>query len=76
MPGAPWLKGTTWGLILWFLSQAMVTPMMGGGFFSANAGGMMAVIASLIGHVIYGAILGRIAGVGATVSASARVRTA
>ncbi len=76
LPGAPWLKGTTWGLILWFLSQAIVTPMMGGGFFSANAGGMMAVMASLIGHVIYGAILGGIAGGGATVSASARVRTA
>ncbi len=62
LPGAPWLKGTIWGLILWFLSQAMLTPMMGGGFFSANAGGLMAVMASLLGHAIYGALLGSIGG--------------
>jgi len=62
LPGEPWLKGTSWGLILWFLSQAVVTPMMGGGFFSAAAGGLMAVMASLIGHLIYGAVLGAVAG--------------
>lgn len=62
LPGGPTSKGTVWGLILWFLSQAIVTPMMGGGFFSANAGGMMAVIASLIGHIVYGAILGAVTG--------------
>jgi hypothetical protein len=37
-------------------------PMMGGGFFSVNAGGMMAVIGSLIGHILYGAILGATTG--------------
>jgi hypothetical protein len=62
LPGGPTAKGTVWGLILWFLSQAIVTPMMGGGFFSANAGGMMAVGGSLIGHIVYGALLGVITG--------------
>ncbi len=62
LPGAPWLKGTLLGLALWLLSQTVVTPMMGGGFFSANAGGPMAVMASLIGHAIYGALLGEVAG--------------
>lgn len=62
LPGEPWLKGTIWGLVLWFLSQALVTPMMGGGMFSAKAGGLMAVMASLIAHVAYGALLGVIAG--------------
>ena len=64
LPGEPWLKGTVWGLMLWFLSQAVVTPMMGGGMFSANAGGVMAVMASLVAHVVYGALLGGIAGLG------------
>ncbi len=62
LPGAPWLRGATLGLMLWLLSQVMVTPLMGGGFFSAHAGGLMAVMASLIGHAIYGAALGVIAG--------------
>ena len=62
LPGGPTGKGVTWGLILWFLSQAIVTPMMGGGFFSANAGGTMAVVASLLGHIVYGAILGAVTG--------------
>ena len=63
LPGEPWLKGTIWGLVLWFLSQALVTPMMGGGMFSAKAGGLMAVMASLLGHAAYGVVLGAVAGV-------------
>lgn len=63
LPGSPWLKGTQWGLVLWFLSQAVVMPMMGMGFFSANAPTpAMSVMGSLIGHFIYGALLGTIAG--------------
>lgn len=62
LPGGPWVRGTIWGLILWFVSQALVTPMMGGGFFSAKMGGLMAVMASLIGHAVYGALLGGLAG--------------
>lgn len=62
LPGSPWLKGVIWGLILWLLSQGMVMPMMGIGLFSANAPNrMMTVIGSLMGHIIYGAILGGIA---------------
>lgn len=62
LPGSPWLKGLMWGLILWLLAQVMVMPMMGMGVFSANAPERMkAVMGSLIGHIIYGAILGGIA---------------
>ncbi len=60
LPGEPWLKGTIWGLILWLLSQILVMPMMGAGLFSARAGGLMAVMASLIAHAIYGAVLGAV----------------
>jgi len=62
-PGAPAVKGILWGLILWFLAQAMVMPIMGAGFFASNAPQpFMTVFGSLIGHVIYGTILGLIYG--------------
>lgn len=76
LPGESWLKGMWWGLILWFVSQALVTPMMGGGLFSAKAGGLMAVMASLLGHAIYGALLGAVAGGAAAAPASSRVHAA
>jgi len=62
LPGSPVVKGIAWGIVLWLLAQTVVMPMMGAGFFSANMGGMMAVMGSLGGHVLYGAILGAIAG--------------
>jgi hypothetical protein len=58
LPGAPILKGTAWGVILWVLAQAVVMPMMGAGFFSLAMGGIMPAMGSLVGHVLYGAILG------------------
>ncbi|MBA3884248.1 MAG: hypothetical protein H0X67_00780 [Acidobacteria bacterium] len=62
LPGSPVVKGAVWGVILWLLAQVVVMPMMGAGFFSMAMGGMMAAGGSLIGHVLYGAILGAIAG--------------
>lgn len=76
LPGEPWLRGSMWGLALWVVSQAIVTPMMGGGLFSANAGGPMAVMASFIAHAAYGALLGGIAGVAEERPASSHVRAA
>lgn len=58
LPGAPIVKGTAWGVLLWLLAQAVVMPMMGAGFFSAAMGGFMPAMGSLIGHVLYGATLG------------------
>jgi uncharacterized membrane protein YagU involved in acid resistance len=62
LPGSPVAKGTAWGVVLWLLAQVVVMPMMGGGLFSSAMGGVMAVMGSLAGHVIYGALLGGIAG--------------
>lgn len=62
LPGGPALKGTAWGVILWLVAQVVVMPMAGAGLFSAAMGGMMAAIGSLVGHVLYGALLGVIAG--------------
>jgi uncharacterized membrane protein YagU involved in acid resistance len=68
LPGPPVVKGILWGAILWLVAQLMVMPMMGAGVFSSNAGGMMAAVSSLVGHTVYGALLGIIAGssIGAT----------
>jgi hypothetical protein len=48
--------------VLSLLAQVIVMPMMGGGFFSSAMGGMTAVIGSLMGHLLYGSVLGAIAG--------------
>jgi hypothetical protein len=62
LPGTAAAKGLTWGVILWVVAQAMVMPMMGLGFFSLKMGSMMPAAASLMGHIIYGLLLGWIAG--------------
>ena len=62
LPGAPLIKGLTWGLILWLIAETMVMPMAGAGFFMSEIDGMKAVMAALIGHLVYGGLLGVIAG--------------
>lgn len=62
LPGSPVAKGTVWGVILWLIAQVVVMPMAGAGMFSSAMGGMMAAGGSLVGHVMYGAVLGVIAG--------------
>jgi hypothetical protein len=62
LPGAPYLKGILWGIALWLIAQLMVMPMMGAGVFGLKMGGPMAAMGSLVGHVLYGALLGSIAG--------------
>ncbi len=62
LPGGPLIKGLTWGLILWLIAETMVMPMAGAGFFMSEIGGMKAVMAALMGHLVYGGLLGVIAG--------------
>jgi len=62
LPGGPTVKGATWGVALWIVAQVVVMPMMGAGFFSMAMGGMMAAGGSLVGHLLYGSVLGGIAG--------------
>ncbi len=62
LPGGAAMKGMSWGVILWLVAQAVVMPMMGAGFFSMATGGMMAAAGSLMGHLMYGALLGAVAG--------------
>ncbi len=62
LPGDPLIKGLTWGLILWLIAETMVMPMAGAGFFMSEIGGIKAVMAALMGHLVYGGLLGVIAG--------------
>ncbi len=62
LPGSAVVRGLLFGLALWLVAQVIVMPMMGGGLFSANMGGMMAAMGSLVNHAIYGAILGHFGG--------------
>ena len=61
LPGPPAIRGTLWGMALWVIAQTVVMPMIGAGLFSSAMGGMMAAIGSLIGHLLYGSLLGVIA---------------
>jgi uncharacterized protein DUF6789 len=61
LPGSPAIKGTIWGVALWLIAQAAIMPMMGAGLFSSAMGGMMAAMGSLVGHLLYGSLLGAIA---------------
>lgn len=62
IPGPAWLRGMSWGVALWFLSQSIVMSMLGAGFFSYHTSSPnLSVLASLAGHVIYGSLLGLLA---------------
>jgi hypothetical protein len=62
LPGAPAVKGITWGVVLWVVAQLVVMPMMGAGLFGLKMGRIMSAFGSLIGHSVYGALLGWIGG--------------
>lgn len=58
-----WIEGMAFGALLWFLSQVFVMPLMGAGFFSGQAASpVLMVIGSLLGHLIYGFVLGKLIG--------------
>ena len=60
---ADFKNGALFGIFPWLLAQLMVMPMMsimGGGSFASGlfSGSIMIAMASLVGHIIYGAVLG------------------
>jgi hypothetical protein len=54
-PGPRVLRFVGFAVGVWFMAQIVVMPMMGNGLFSGSA---LAAAGSLIGHVVYGAVLG------------------
>ena len=61
-PGPPTARGLIFGALLWLMSQVLIMPLMGAGLFSANAGGVVSCVASFLGHMVYGGLLGALAG--------------
>lgn len=65
---SPWLRGTAFGLLPFLAAQAIVVPLMGGGMFSTQMAQMtgqsvaLILLVSLIGHLVYGAVVGWIYG--------------
>jgi uncharacterized membrane protein YagU involved in acid resistance len=60
-----WLRGAVFGLLPWLMAQILVMPMMSvmnGMPFSSGlfSGSIMMAMASLVGHIIFGAVLGSI----------------
>ena len=59
LPGPPAMRGALYSLAPWLLAQIAVMPMMGMPVFS---GSMALAGGSLIGHLVYGAVIGGIIG--------------
>jgi len=64
LPGTTLVKGLIWGGILWAMLEILVMPMMGMGIFGSTGPGMKGAVAALLAHLVYGALLGWIAGSG------------
>ena len=59
LPGPAVVRGALFALAPWLLAQVVVMPMMGMGLFS---GAMNLALGSLIGHIIYGGVVGAVYG--------------
>jgi hypothetical protein len=59
LPGPPVLRGALFGIAPFLVAQVVVLPMMGMPFFS---GSMTMAMGSLVGHLIYGGVVGRFYG--------------
>ena len=65
LKGNGFVRGAVFGLMPWFAAQIMVNPMMGAGVFAINTPSpFLMVMGSLIGHLVYGAVLGGVYGIG------------
>lgn len=63
LPGAPWLRGALYGVFPFLLAQLAVMPVMGMGVFTSAAPNALVMVAgSLMGHLVYGAIVGAVYG--------------
>jgi uncharacterized membrane protein YagU involved in acid resistance len=62
LPGSPYARGMMFGAILWLLAGFIMMPMAGAGLFGSAIGGAKAGMVALIGHLVYGVLLGAIGG--------------
>lgn len=62
LPGPPAVRGALYGLLPFLLAQLIVMPMMGAGVFALATGSLAVAATSLLGHLVYGAVLGALYG--------------
>ncbi len=61
--GPPLVRGISYGIALWLLSEIIVMPIVGAGFFNDQAAAQGAVVAGLFfAHLLYGFVLGGMGG--------------
>jgi uncharacterized membrane protein YagU involved in acid resistance len=60
LPGGPLVRGALYGIIVFVVAQLVFTPLVGGGVFSH--GDLEMIAGSLLGHLVYGAVVGWIYG--------------
>jgi len=60
LPGGPALRGALYGTGVFLLAQLVVMPMMGAGVFSG--GNVLMIGGSLMGHLVYGALVSLVYG--------------
>jgi uncharacterized membrane protein YagU involved in acid resistance len=59
LPGAPVVRGALYGIAPFLMAQIIVIPMMGMPLFS---GSVVMAMGSLVGHLVYGGIVGGVYG--------------
>lgn len=57
LPGSPVMRGVLFGIAAWLMMMIAVMPMAGAGLFGLQLG-VMAPLATLMLHVLFGATLG------------------
>jgi hypothetical protein len=63
LPGSNSLRGVIWGLFLWIAMELILMPITGSGVFNDHTVyPLERIFGSFVVHVIYGAVLGAIAG--------------
>lgn len=60
LPGAPVVRGLLYGAAVFLLAQTVLLPLVGAGFFSRGDPAMLA--GSLLGHLVFGSVLGWVYG--------------
>jgi uncharacterized membrane protein YagU involved in acid resistance len=56
LPGPPVVRGMIYGVMVFVLAQMVFMPLVGGGLFSR--GDLELIGGSLLGHLLYGAVVG------------------
>lgn len=58
LPGSrTWIKGLSFGVLAWLIMMVVVMPMAGAGLFGMLLS-LMAPVATLMLHLVYGAVMG------------------